>query len=396
MKRLAFVMTSLNTGGIATSIENLFNELNLQENLEIDLILFHSKTEDKTLVPKNVQIIPGGRVAELIAISQSQSKSFGLGYSLLRFFLGGVCKIFGHGLAYKIICANSYKYGGYDVAISCSQSGPINSLYGGCNEFVLNNIKAKKKIAFIHCDYATYGINDAYSHRIYSQFDKIAAVSKSVKKIFTDEEPALTDKTCIVYNCNNIDRIISLSKEDSYIYDSDVLNFVTVARIRKEKGHMRVIKALRNLKDKNVLFKWHIIGGYREDAPEELLLSIDEYNLLDCIEFHGNQKNPYRLMVNADFLLVPSYHEAAPMVFDEACILNLPIVTTNTVSAIEIVRDKCIGFVCDNTDYGLLEALEKVALTPELLKQYKENTYKYKYSNRIPLEQFMELIGKNS
>lgn len=395
MIKIAFVMTSLDTGGISTSLENLLKELSLNKNICIDLILFHSNIEDKLLIPENVKIIKSKKITELMAVSQRQSKNIGLGYSILRFFLVILCKFFGHGLSYKIILAFSHKFKGYDIAISCSQSSPINRLYGGCNEFVLKNIKAKKKISFIHCDYVSYGINNAYSHKIYSQFDKIAAVSNSVKKIFITEEPLLAYKTQSVYNCNNINKIISYSRENSYIYNDEILNFVTVARLGIEKGHIRVIQALNNLISKGISFKWHIVGGTKEEAPKSLIDLINKNNLWEYIFFHGNTKNPYRFMVNASFILVPSYHEAAPMVFDEACILNLPILTTNTVSAIELVKNKGIGLVCDNTDLGILKALEDVALNPHLLKEYKKNTYKNKYTNKKPLEQFNKLIEFN-
>ena len=63
----------------------------------------------------------------------------------------------------------------------------------------------------------------------------------------------------------------------------------------------------------------------------------------------GEQRNPYRYMINADYLLVSSLHEAAPMVFDEANILELPIISTNTTSANEIVLSND-SIVCETFD----------------------------------------------
>lgn len=45
-------------------------------------------------------------------------------------------------------------------------------------------------------------------------------------------------------------------------------------------------------------------------------------------------------MKNANLLLLFSEHEAAPMVFGEAELLQLPVLTTNTTSVKELVLDK--------------------------------------------------------
>ena len=70
----------------------------------------------------------------------------------------------------------------------------------------------------------------------------------------------------------------------------------------------------------------------------------------------GEKVNPYAYMKNADYLLVPSYHEAAPLVFDEAKCLGLKIITTDTVSAKELVGTD-YGIVCENEDSALRNVL---------------------------------------
>lgn len=387
-------MTSLNTGGIATSLKNLLDELSKNPNYKIDLVLFHEGVHDQEDIPNDVRIIQVGNMAELIALSQTESMRKNPVFGIIRLICGGICKIFGHGKAYKCLFCFSKKLSGYDIAVSCSQSAPYHRLYGGCNEFVLNNIQAKKRIAFIHCDYVAYGINDQYSHNIYEKFDAIAVVSDSVGKVFLEEEPDFRRKTVTVRNCNNIDKIIRKSNEEPYEFDEKYLNIITVARPGREKGHIRTILGLKKMKDTGILFKWYLVGMSKSNAPEELLKGIEENGLEEAIVFCGDQENPYRYMRNADVLLVPSIHEAAPMVFDEACILHLPIITTNTVSAIEMVKNPGIGYVCENSEEGIAEALLKITNNPELLKKYRQNTYIREINNSIPLAQFKNLIGE--
>lgn len=195
-------------------------------------------------------------------------------------------------------------------------------------------------------------------------------------------------------NCNNIDKITKKSNEDPVTFDKKYLNIITVARPGQEKGHIRVLPGLKMLHDRGFLIKWFLVGVSKKNAPDEFLKKVDENNLDELIVFCGNQDNPYRFMKNADALLVPSIHEAAPMVFDEACILHLPVITTNTVSAIEMVRNSGIGYVCENSEEGIEKALFTITNKKDLLEEYRRNTYRCKISNSIPLAQFMALIGE--
>lgn len=393
MKKIVFVMTSLNTGGIATSLKNLLNELRSCPDYNIDLVLFHEEPHDRDMIPQNINIVKAGTMAEIIAISQKKTmeKSFILG--LIRLCCGGICKIFGHGIVYWILFKFCLKMNDYDVAISCSQSAPFHRLYGGCNEYVLRNIQSKKKVAFIHCDYVTYGINDHYSHNVYKKFDSIATVSDSVRAVFIKEEPEFDMKTVTVKNCHDVNKIIQLADMDTVLYDKKTFNIITVARMGSEKGHMRVIRALRTMLENKIPFKWYLVGVSKDNAPNVFFSSIECAGLNDKIVFCGNQNNPYRFMKDADLLLVPSFHEAAPMVFEEACLLHLPILTTDTVSAIEMVKEPGIGYVCENSEKGIEDALLYLANNRQKLYEYRENTFNVVIDNSVSLSQFKQLLG---
>ena len=85
-------------------------------------------------------------------------------------------------------------------------------------------------------------------------------------------------------------------------------------------------------------------------------------------------------MINADYLLVPSLHEAAPMVFDEANILGLRIISTNTTSAKEMI-DEHSGIIYDDLKI-VLKQLKSV-----LCKSLRSRT------NQIQIGQFGTLVG---
>ena len=61
----------------------------------------------------------------------------------------------------------------------------------------------------------------------------------------------------------------------------------------------------------------------------------------DCVVYLGGKSNPYPYFKMADLLVCVSESEACPMIFNEAKLLNLPIVSTDFPSAFEFIdRDK--------------------------------------------------------
>ena len=110
--------------------------------------------------------------------------------------------------------------------------------------------------------------------------------------------------------------MMRLASDDLVQYDRSVVNILSVGRLSKEKGHMRVIESLYKLKEEGFRFCWHIVGGGKE--AQKILDAAQRYNMSRNIILYGDTDNPYRYYLNADMLLVPSYHEAAPMVFGEA------------------------------------------------------------------------------
>lgn len=153
-----------------------------------------------------------------------------------------------------------------------------------------------------------------------------------------------------------------------------------------------MLPILKNLIIDGFNLRWHIIGGDINTAPIEFQNLMKEYNLEEYIIFHGNQNNPYRFMRNADLLLIPSYHEAAPMVYEEARCLNLPILTTRTLSADELVSSNEIGMVCENSDDAIESALRNVLTQPDMLEVYRHHDKDC--NNTKALNEFFNLINK--
>ena len=162
--------------------------------------------------------------------------------------------------------------------------------------------------------------------------------------------------------------------------------FVTVARLSEEKGILRCIPIFKKIKEDGYEFEWHIVGdGAMRCAIEK---EIARYGLEKNIVLEGEQLNPYRYLKNANYFLLPSFHEAAPMVFDEANTLNVPMLTTKTLSAIEMVEKRGAGLVCENNEDAIYEMLHRVISGKQ--KFHMTN----KPDNEICMKQFNNLCNQ--
>jgi len=98
-------------------------------------------------------------------------------------------------------------------------------------------------------------------------------------------------------------------------------------------------------------------------------------------------------MKKADALFLPSVHEAAPMVIEEAKALGVPVITTRTISAAEMVLDNMEGFICENSSEGIYLILRELLDCPEKLSCCREFMAARAYGNEKALEEFDKLIG---
>ena len=171
-------------------------------------------------------------------------------------------------------------------------------------------------------------------------------------------------KVYTVYNFCDLEEILRLAEEQPVTYPQKTV--VTVARLSEEKGLLRCVPIFARLKSEGVQVCWHIVGG--GPLEERIKSEIGAYGLEDSIALEGQQTNPYRFLKNADFLFLPSFHEAAPVVFDEAIALGVPILTTDTLSARELVTKREAGLVCGNQEEDIYQMLCKALSSKMTIK----------------------------
>lgn len=349
-------------GGIQKSLVNLVKEV--YKDYDITLLLFSKSGSLLGDIPDDVKIVTPLKIYSILGLEKSVLKKHPFLFALKAFLLM-YAKIFSRRSAMKLLGIFQKKISGYDAVISYSHL-PHHKYFGnGCGDFVLDKTRCKNKVCFVHCDYMNFGGKTELNNKEYMEFDKIACCSDSVRERFLLGSKLLKSKVFAVRNFYDLD-LASYRASETGLFDEGFINIIIVARLSEEKGILRAIDAL--LQSKRTDICYYIIG----DGPQKEILQdkIKKHSMEKQVVLLGEQKNPYRYMSSADYLLVPSLHEAAPMVFDEANILGVPIISTNTTSAKEMISSEQ-GIICENSTTGIVGALLNIE------KSFESNDRKF-------------------
>lgn len=362
MKKILIVNNNMQIGGIQKSLLNLLNSIN--KDYDITLLLFSDYGILFKDIPQNIKVIFADKRIQVLGTPWSGIKSNPL---LVYYKLCSkiICRIKGKDAALSFLFTHQKKITGYDAIISYSHCTPEKALSICTPEFVLKCTESNNKICFIHCDYIHSDTFSDHNNLIYKRFNKIACCSESVRKNFLQMIPELKDKAFTVRNFYDLN-IVDQAKKRPYSYDEKYINLISVARLSEEKGILRAIVAIAKSQRQDI--RYYIIGNGPQE--KEIKEYIKAHALSGRVFLLGEKRNPYRYMLNADYLIVPSYHEAAPMVFDEANLLKLKVISSETTSAQEMLTsyDMILDFDHDNVFDNICSSKSEKKFVPDLSK----------------------------
>lgn len=386
MEKVLFVINNLETGGVQNSLCNLLKEI--VDYYDITVMTFYDKPIYHNLLPQGIKVISTHSPFRYLGMSQDAARATPWDFGC-RSFWAIVTKCIGRSAAIKLMAPFQKRIKGYDVAVSFLHEAPQSTLYGGCNEFVLKRTDATRKMSWIHCDFGSSGANNKQSRKIYTRFDFVFACSEGTKNAFVKCVPDLKDRCVAIRNCIDYKTIRSNSNP-AVEYNKDYFNVVTVARLSSEKGIDRMLYAIYEAIMAGFRVKYHIIGSGKEELTLKSLTN--QLGLSDYVHFYGNKKNPYPYMVNADLFVLPSYHEAAPMVFDEAVCLGLPVLATKTTSTDEMILAENLGIVCENSQQGIRDGLMYALKNPDVLSDIRGRLQQHIFTNEESIKKLRSII----
>lgn len=386
MKKILIVNNNMHIGGVQKALVSLL--WSVCEQYDITLLLFHDAGAYMQELPPKVRVITTSSAYRCLGMTKYDTLS--VGDRLKRSFFAGITRLFGRRYAIALMTLGQKKLKGYDVAIAYLHNSADKVFYGGCNDFVLNCVSAKKKVTFLHCDFAGCGADTRQNAEQYAEFDCIAACSQGCADSFIKVHPQLAEKVQVVCNCHRFDDIQKKAAASAVTLSKETINVLTVARLGKEKGVERALRSIARLGPVKDKLHYYVVGdGIQKPLLQQI---IKEEKLQNTVTLCGMLDNPYGYMKAADLLLIPSYSEAAPLVIAEAAYLGTPVLSTETSSAGEMIARTGFGWVCGNTEAAIKETLEELLNAPEALKEKKMCLADSTLNNQNAILQFAKLI----
>ncbi len=333
MKKIVFCLNNLDYGGIETAFLNLTNKIDYQK-YEVTLILERKEGVFLNNLDKRVKVID---------YNVSDSKN------ILKRKITNRLKLI------TFILKNYHKY---DFAANYATGRIVGS--------ILSRYLSKNNCLFVHGNIFEDDYHKkAFLKRIKApRFKKIVFVSNDLKRKYLKLVPNTKQKLYVSNNMINAERIIRLSTELEIKNKKTTL--IHIGRHQEEeKNIMMLLEVIKKLKDLKYDFQVYLIGD--GDNHLEYIEKAKELGIEDYVIFKGSLPNPYPYLKASDALVLTSKLEGNPVVFLEAMVLNIPIITTNVSDSKEIIDKK----------YGLVSKVD-IDSYSDILKKFLDKGFKIK------------------
>ena len=149
----------------------------------------------------------------------------------------------------------------------------------------------------------------------------------------------------------------------------DELLLVAVGNLDARKGHVLLLRALQQLRDRGVAAPWRvaIAGGRGGDQREALEAFAREHGFLDRLHLLTQREDIPNLLAAADIFAMPSLWEGLPLALLEAMLAGKAIVASGVSGIPEAVTDQVEGLLAAPGDVAsLADALGRLLVDREL------------------------------
>lgn len=378
MKKILFMCINMNIGGTEKALLTMLNEID-SSKYDVTLLMLEEYGGFLSEIPNFVKVKYINEYKTIKPFINEPPRLLANKLIKNKKYLTGIMTLINYSISkitnnmsyyYKYILRNTKNIeADYDLAVA--YAGPMDLI----TYFVLNKIKAKKKVQWIHFDITKIGFNKKFAEKNYKKFDKIFVVSEEGKEKLINLIPALNNKVEAFFNIISCNLIENMSKNEKGFDDSfNRVRILTVGRLSKEKGQDLTINALARLKNEGYNIRWYCIG----DGPEKdnYKQKIKNLNLENDYILLGSKLNPYPFMKQCDIYVQPSKHEGYCITLGEARCFDNPIVTTNFTGANEQIKNEVTGLICDISEEGIYKSVKRLLDDKDLYNNIKINLSK--------------------
>ncbi len=396
-KRIFITIHYLEIGGAETSLIGLLNAID-PELYDVDLFLYSHRGELLKQVPDTVHLLPEIKKYDVIEkpIKEAIQKGFSdialarlwAKYQFARYAKKNHLKEGSAILQYVFdavtpLLPDINPNTEYDLAISFLTPHNI----------VLNKVKAKKKLAWIHTDYTKISVNVEKEIKVWSQFDHIVSISEDVTRSFLSVFPTLVGKIIEIANILSPRTV----REKALVSNLGVpiqirgINLLSVGRFSLQKNFDNVPDICRRILQEGCEVYWYIVGyGGDEQLIKE---KIKEAGMEEHVILLGKQENPYPFIKECDIYIQPSRFEGNAVTVREAQILYKPVIVTNYPTAHSQIKQGVDGIIVPQDNAGCAHEIAQFIKNKELQQKIVDYLKEHDYGNEKEVQKLYSLIN---
>lgn len=436
-QRIFFAIHYLELGGAEISLIGLLQAMDYAR-YDVDLFVYSHQGELMRFIPKEVNLLPEIKAYAYIERPMKDALLkglFGIVYGRLKAkwqhkttrtstsTITGTSKQDQSIFQYVMNGVEPYlpsldEYGEYDLAVSFLTPHNI----------VLNKVRAKRKVCWIHTDYSKIGVNAPLELPVWSGFDHIVSISSDVTKAFLTVFPTLKDKIVEIQNILSADFVRNRAKEmtpeevvKEMPREVGVVNLLSVGRFTHPKNYDNVPAILKYVNDNvngnnnwndddngdgnrprkvdvpvdvDVKIKWYLIG-YGGDEPL-IRQRIAETGMENQVIILGKKENPYPYIKACDIYVQPSRYEGNAVTVREAQMLYKPVVVTNYPTSNSQIQDGTDGIIVPMDNNGCAKGIATFIQDEIKKERIIDYLNTHDYSNFLEVEKFYDLLRSQS
>lgn len=247
--------------------------------------------------------------------------------------------------------------------------------------FLLNNVRAKKKIGWIHTDYTRILVDVEAELKMWEGLDYLASISEEVGNRFCEVFPSLRPKLVQIENILNSDFIRRRAKESevSLCDDPTMVCLLTIGRFSLQKKMEDIPLICKKMMDQGLQVKWFIIGYGSREIENVVRANAEKEGVADSVVILGKQKNPYPYIQACDIYVQPSRYEGKSITVREAQILCKPVIVTNYPTAGSQIQTGVDGVIVpmdvDACANEMVAFIRNVELQQKIVKYLQTHDY---------------------
>lgn len=261
--------------------------------------------------------------------------------------------------------------------------------------FVAEKVKARKKIAWIHTDYAMVKVDTESELKMWNRYDVIASISDHVTKSFLKTFPSLREKVQVIGNImpmRYMERLTTAFSVGKEMPDDGSVKLLSIGRFCAAKNFDNVPYICKKLLASGLNVKWYLIGyGGDEQLIQQRIM---ETGMEDHVINLGKKENPYPYIRACDLYIQPSRYEGKCVSVIEAQILHKPVVITNYATSASQLKDGYDGVIVPMDNESCAAGIAAVIRDKELQKRLVDNTKENDYTNSGEIDKIYQLMEK--